>query len=379
VSWQQGPQAKEHVLRCVVRCTKRKMLFILMRNDACEKHYRAKGDQEMVKKIIHISVLMLIFTFLSTGMVAGKDLKMGAVTGAEANISKAAKHFIALVEERTNGSVTIKYFPDSMLGKAATQLESLRMGELDFFVGGVGWFSQLVGEYNLWATAFVMKNYNHARAAMEGEPGQIAQGKLLDKYKIRMLDGTWYRAPRQVFSTEKGGPIRSINDLKGVTMRTVPLDAFAIPWGETPATTTSIPYSELYMALKQGVAEAFEGPIDLTVHNKMHEPCKYLSLTSHQFETAGIFISEMTYQELTKEEQEIIKQAAVETRAFTEELIKSDVEKQLENLRQEGRMVIIEDVDRESFFKALSDVPYKMEDQGIWEKGLYDKVMTYAD
>jgi len=40
-------------------------------------------------------------------------------------------------------------------------------------------------------------------------------------------------------------------------------------------------------------------------------------------------------------------------------------------------MEIIEDVDRESFFKALKDVPYKMEAKGIWEKGLYDKVMKY--
>jgi tripartite ATP-independent transporter DctP family solute receptor len=332
----------------------------------------------MFKKISIISVLMLFVSFSITGIVAAKTLKMGAVTGAEANISKAAEHFISLVEERTNGSVKIEYFPGSMLGKAATQLESLRMGELDFFVGGVGWFSQLAGEFNLWATAFVMKDYEHARAAMEGEPGKIAQGKLLDKYKIRMLDGTWYRAPRQVFSTKKAGPIRSINDLNGVIMRTVPLDAFAIPWGETPATTTSIPYSELYMALKQGVAEAFEGPIDLTVRNKMHEPCQYLSLTSHQFETAGIVISEVTYQALTKEEQEIVKKAAVETRDFTEKLIKSDVEKQLENLRKEGRMEIIEDVDRESFFKILVDVPYKMEAKGIWQKGLYDKVKTYA-
>ena len=332
----------------------------------------------MCKKVSIISILMLIVSFSITGIVAGKTLKMGAVTGAEANISKAAEHFISLVEERTNGSVKIKYFPGSMLGKAATQLESLRMGELDFFVGGVGWFSQLSGEFNLWATAFVMKNYEHARAAMEGEPGEIAQGKLLDQYKIRMLDGTWYRAPRQVFSTKKAGPIKSINDLNGVIMRTVPLDAFAIPWGETPATTTSIPYSELYMALKQGVAEAFEGPIDLTVRNKMHEPCKYVSLTSHQFETAGIVISEMTYQALTKEEQTIIKKAALETRDFTEKLIKSDVQKQLENLRKEGRMEIIEDVDRESFFKVLSDVPYKMEAKGIWQKGLYDKVKTYA-
>jgi len=332
----------------------------------------------MFKKISIISVLMLIVSFSITGIVAGKTLKMGAVTGAEANISKAAEHFISLVEERTNGSVKIKYFPGSMLGKAATQLESLRMGELDFFVGGVGWFSQLSGEFNLWATAFVMKDYEHARAAMEGEPGKIAQGKLLDQYKIRMLDGTWYRAPRQVFSTKKAGPIKSINDLNGVIMRTVPLDAFAIPWGETPATTTSIPYSELYMALKQGVAEAFEGPIDLTVRNKMHEPCKYVSLTSHQFETAGIVISERTYQALTKEEQEIIKKAALETRDVTEKLIKSDVEKQLDNLRQEGRMEIIEDVDRDSFFKVLSDVPYKMEAKGIWQKGLYDKVKEYA-
>jgi TRAP-type C4-dicarboxylate transport system substrate-binding protein len=74
----------------------------------------------------------------------------------------------------------------------------------------------------------------------------------------------------------------------------------------------------------------------------------------------------------------IIKEAALETRDFTEKLIKSDVEKQLESLKKEGRMEIIEDVDRDSFFKVLSDVPYKMEAKGIWQKGLYDKVKQYA-
>ncbi len=49
----------------------------------------------MFKKISIISVLMLIVSFSITGIVAGKTLKMGAVTGAEANISKAAEHFIS--------------------------------------------------------------------------------------------------------------------------------------------------------------------------------------------------------------------------------------------------------------------------------------------
>ena len=81
---------------------------------------------------------------------------------------------------------------------------------------------------------------------------------------------------------------------------------------------------------------------------------------------------------MTKEEQAIIKKAATETRGFTESLIKSDVEKQLKYLKEKGQFVIIEDVDRESFFKALSNVPYKMEEKGIWQKGLYDEVMKLA-
>jgi len=336
-------------------------------------------SKNIMKKLSILLVLTLIIGLFSTCVVAGKTLKMGTVTGSEDNTSVAARRFIELVKERTNGSVEINYFPDGVLGSAATQIESLRMGELDMFVEGVGWFSQIVGEFNLWCTAFVLDDYEHGRAAMEGEPGQIAQKKLLDKYNIRMLDGTWYRAPRQVFSTEKGGPVRSVEDLEGMVMRTVPLDAYAIPWGETPATCTSINYSELYMALKQGVAEAFEGPIDLTVHNKMHEPCKYVSLTDHQFETTAIVISEHTFKKLTPEEQKIIQETAKEIRDYTEELIKEDVKKQLQYLKDDDNITVIEDVDRQSFFDVLSKVPYKMEEMGLWEKGFYDKVMEYAD
>ncbi|MGD8445847.1 MAG: hypothetical protein PVI94_20275, partial [Desulfobacterales bacterium] len=74
----------------------------------------------MLKKISVISIFVLIAIFSISGIVTAKTLKMGAVTGAEANISKAAEHFISLVEKRTNGSVKIEYFPGSMLGKAAT-------------------------------------------------------------------------------------------------------------------------------------------------------------------------------------------------------------------------------------------------------------------
>ena len=57
----------------------------------------------MLKKISAISAIILTLSFFCTGMVAAKTLKMGAVTGAEANISKAAEHFIKLVDFLNNG------------------------------------------------------------------------------------------------------------------------------------------------------------------------------------------------------------------------------------------------------------------------------------
>lgn len=332
----------------------------------------------ILKNLLILVVLALIVTVFSSSVLASKNLKFGAVVGTDDNLSRAAAKFIEVVEEKTDGEIEISYFPGSQLGTASQQLESLRMGELDFFVGGVGWYSELVGGYNLWAAGFVMESYEHGVKVMESEVGQNINNQLLDNYGIRMIDGTWYRAPRNLFTSEDAGPVNSVEDVQDLVLRVPELQAFTLPWNEAGASATPIPYGDLYMALEQGVADAFEGPVDLSYYNKMHEPIKYVNLVNYQYEVVGLVMADRAYQDLSDEEVAIINEAAAEAKLLNNEIIKESEENVLELMEEEGK-IINRDVDRESFFEALKDVPYIFEEEGLWEEGIYDKVKEMAN
>ena len=83
-------------------------------------------------------------------------------------------------------------------------------------------------------------------AEAEGETGTVI---------INLCDAGGYRQ----FSNSKH-PIKAPADLKGLKMRTNGMKTIDMTFQAMGATTTTIPYSDLYMGLKTSVADGQENP-----------------------------------------------------------------------------------------------------------------------
>ena len=114
----------------------------------------------------------------------------------------------------------------------------------------------------------------------------------------------------RVLSSNKA--INKIEDFKGLKLRTMENKYHVQYWQSLGANPTPLPFSELYLALQQGTVTGQENPYEVIVATKLYEVQKYVIDTNHLFHTITIIMSKNIYDQLTPEEQKLVRDAARE-------------------------------------------------------------------
>ena len=138
---------------------------------------------------------------------------------------------------------------------------------------------------------------------------------------IGLCDAGGYRQ----FSNSKR-PITKPEDLKGLKMRTNGMNTIDKTFMALGATTTTIPYSDLYMGLKTGVADGQENPWVNVDGMKFYEVQKYFTEVNYQFHPDPFYINAAWWNSLPAEYQQIIKECSDEMCAYNDQLIDENQE-----------------------------------------------------
>ncbi len=317
-------------------------------------------------------MLVLMLCAVCAGMLAvspaeagQKKITVGHIQATGQAIDLGVVRFKEYVEKESNGSLVVEIFPNSQLGDALTQINSVRMGTLTAFVDGVGWYGQLLGDYYLPATAYAIKNWDAYAAIMYAEIGNEMAETLRKDFGLRVIRQDWIRLPRNVLAKR---PIRNIGDLQGLKLRVPELKSYIVPWSDMGASPTPIAFAEVYLALQQGVAEGLECPIDTMYLQRLHEVAKYLIRTQHQMESANFVMNDAFYNSLTPAEQKIVNDGVKAGKDLNDEItasLQADIESKM---KAEGVEII--DIDVNEFYQRAKDSPAKLEADGTWTKGL---------
>jgi TRAP-type C4-dicarboxylate transport system substrate-binding protein len=130
--------------------------------------------------------------------------------------------------------------------------------------------------------------------------------------------------------------VRSPADAKGMKIRTPPSELAqenARVLGGIPVT---IAFSETYMGLKQGLADAAENPSTAIYDQKWYEVTKYLSLTHHVWNNEILTMSKKAWETLSPEQQKIVRQTSSEIGVFRMDLQRQLETSRLEDLKKQG-------------------------------------------
>jgi tripartite ATP-independent transporter DctP family solute receptor len=297
------------------------------------------------------AALLAAAALLPGGAVAQTTLTLGHGAAPGNPRSVAAEEFAKLVEEKTGGEVKINIAGSEQLGNDVAMLTSLRTGALDLTANSQGAASGLVPELSALGLPFLFDNAEAAFQVLDGPVGEELSERFAE-LGIITLDW-WDNGIRHV--TTKETAVTKPSDLEGLKIRT-PADPVTIDiFQALGAATEQIAFSELYVALQQGVVDGQENPLANIASSKLYEVTPHISLTAHKWEVTPFLASQIGWARLTPEQQEAVKEAAQEAGELQRQLMRES-DKELLAEFQANPEVDVHEIDREAFKEATTPV-----------------------
>jgi TRAP-type transport system periplasmic protein len=247
----------------------------------------------------------------------------------------AAKMFVEAVEKRTNGQIKIDIFPNNQLGSPPEQAEQVRMGATDMGLPTQGQFDKWIKAMGAVMLPFAYDDYDHVHRTVDGPAFQWFS-QLAEKEGFILLSN-WEYGFRNLTNNKR--PINTPEDVKGLKIRVPPEMQIGAAFQALGAQTTVIAFPELYMALKQGVADGEDNPVSVIYFMKFYEVQKYVALTRHIYNNMIHTVSGKTWAKLTPEQKVIFQEESKRAGAFMRQQIVSQEEDLLKKMEAAGTQV----------------------------------------
>jgi len=239
----------------------------------------------------------------------------------------------------------VQVFPTAQLGNEAELLEQLATGQLDMAIAGPSFLAAWHEPIGVFDAAYVFDDLDHQSAFARSELGQQLWDGLREGHGMRVLDN-WAYGERHITARR---PIRRPEDLRGFRLRL----PHARVWQESGralgASPMPIAFSEVYMALQQGIADGQENPIVTIKTMGFHEVQTHLNLTGHSQSSTQLVIAERVWERLGEAQQSVLLAAAREAGEGVRTCIETADREILQEWKKAGTPRIVDDVNREAF------------------------------
>lgn len=322
---------------------------------------------------------MLKKTLLAAALAAAMPLALAAqvvnlsyngAPDAETNAVHAfAENLAALVKEKTGGEIELKLYPNSMLGEEEARMEQT-MSAANLNIASFAGVSPIVPEVYVSATPFMFKDFAEARAFFdEGSYWQMVKDAMKERAGVEML-AVVEEGGFLAFTNNKK-PIASPDDFKDLRFRAMDPSQVAL-YEAFGASGTPIPWTEVYMSLKTGVADGQMNPPMYIIMGSLHEVQKYLTLANIQYSDQFLVGNAAMLASWDEKTRKAFDEAVAEANANARKLNEEQVEKRIAFLAEKGMEVIRPDEAQLAAFRDLAAPAYEkfLAEQKIEQKYL---------
>lgn len=138
-------------------------------------------------------------------------------------------------------------------------------------------------------------------------------------------------------------------------MRVMQSDIFVDMMGAMGASATPLPYGEVYSSIQTGVIDGAENNWPSFESSGHYEVAGYYTLNEHLIVPEILVMSKTSWDRLSADDQELIRQAAKDSVPVMREMW-SEREAQSEELVRAAGVEIITDIDKGPFIAAMAPV-----------------------
>ena len=215
------------------------------------------------------------------------------------------------VKTETNGRVRVQTFSDNnkIAGGDPAALSMVASGELDFFTLNGGSIGNLVPATNVQGLLFAFRTPAQVFDSLDGDLGDYLREEGKAKGIYAVPKGCFDNGFHQITCATR--PIRTVDDLQGLKIRTPDAPIYIEAWKAMGASPVVANFNKLYETLKTGAAEAQTNPLAVAEFLKLYEVQKYVSLTNHGWSGFNMLANWKLWQRFPSDIQEIISRNVV--------------------------------------------------------------------
>ena len=333
---------------------------------------------KLTKAVVVLLVLILGASLVFAGGAQEsaprtRSLRMGMMEADYTPAGKAAARFAELVEEYTGGRFKVDVFYSGALGETGDAVEDVMDGSIDFWWGGISWYENFVDDFKIFSLNWAFDDNEHlARFTDSARFDQMLDE--LRKLNLEMISYNAYRNPRNVLSRK---PISTTADLQGLMIRVPPQPMYLASWSAVGANPAQLDYGEVYTALRQGVIEAMENPIESIYGQSFQEVAKYLVETQHLLNPYTVVTNKQWLDGLDADMRDAVLRAAKDSGDYFSSIVGAEEEEIREIFKSDFNVTFVQ-VDIAELASRVRPIAQDLEAKGEWSQGLFDYARSLA-
>lgn len=240
---------------------------------------------------------------------AATRLKLAHGVGPAHPIYPAAEDFAASVAERTDGALEIDVFPQNELGTTHDVARQTQLGAIDINLTNPPVIETQAPEANVIQIPYQFDDYAHAHRVL----GDTANPWLREF----LAQNQFHWVANYVFGfralTNNVRPVNSPDDIAGMNLRVPPELSIKAALEALGATTQTIAFNELYLALASNVVDGQDNPLSVSYANKFYEVQKYAATTNHIYTASMMLMNPDSWNGLSEEFQQVLSEEGLRT------------------------------------------------------------------
>jgi tripartite ATP-independent transporter DctP family solute receptor len=336
-----------------------------------------------MKKIIALVLVISLVTIFMFGICSSSaaekifTLKLAGIKNDEDPASKAMELFAEKVKKDSNGTIVVNTYTNSVLGNLNDLLSGMIDGTVDMLYNTLSCYSWLsdLRWLNITSAPFLWKDNKELQSFIDSPEVQRRFEEGSTSSGVRLLIANGELIPRQLSANRA---IKNADDFKGLKIRTAEAPIVQAIMKKLGAVPVVIPFADLYMSLKTGVADAQENNFFTMKSSSFYEVQTHFMKTDYIRDVGAIFISDKIWNQMSDNQKKIMKDAAKEATDLEAKIIADTVEEVMAFLST--KMTYVEPDIASIQAKLGSDIYQEFDKEGkIWPTGTLDLVLKFKE
>jgi len=269
--------------------------------------------------------------------------------------SLGAYYFADLVNERSDGRIRIMVYTNGELGREADVIRQMKYGGVDFTRVSLSQVAEVYPDLNILQMPYLYNDADHMWRVLDGRIGDMFLERMED---LDMVGLSWYDAGARSFYVTGEG-ISSPEDMQGLKIRVQQSELMEDMVECLGAEPVPISYEEVYSALELGTIDGAENNWPSYEDMGHYKVADTYIVDEHTRVPEMQLCSENTWNMLSEEDREIIKQCAMESAIYERVLWQEREKSSRERCVNAGVTIIEISADEKNAFREAMAPVYE--------------------